>query len=116
MAKLRVIDGPPKTIKVFAANETLRGALRHANGTRFQSKIDQGVEWPNDSFTTRRLAEGSVLTEAPSGGAAEAKPDPTKNVREQAEANKPKKKAEGKPTNGKPQVPPAAGAVSPPAA
>lgn len=103
MAKLKVIDGPPKTIKVFAANETLRGALRHANGTRFRSKLDQGVDWPNDSFTTRRLAEGSVLTEASSGG-AEAKPDPTKNVREQSAASKPKKKddkqnKDDKPTN-----------------
>jgi len=101
-----VIDGPPKTIKVFAATEALRGSLRHANGTRFKAKLSDGVDWPNDSFTTRRLAEGSVLTEASSGG-AEAKPDPTKNVREQSGANKPKKKDKdkdnAKPTNPSPR-------------
>jgi hypothetical protein len=88
--RLRVIDGPPKTIKVYAANEALRGALRHSNGTRFRSGLDQAVEWPNDNFTHRRIADGSVLTDAP--GSAESKPvDETLNAREQAAVNKPKK-------------------------
>jgi hypothetical protein len=92
--RLRVIEGQqPKTIKVFAANETMRGVLRHHTGTRFRDKLDQGVEWPNDSFTKRRLAEGSVLTEASSGGEP-VEPDPAQNPREHAEAFKPKKRAE----------------------
>jgi hypothetical protein len=94
--RLAVIEGPPRTVKVFAANEALRGALRHANGTRFRSKLDQGIEWPNDAFTARRIAEGSVLTEASGGGEA-VEPDPTKNARENAAAQKPQPKAEPEP-------------------
>jgi len=64
--------------------------LRHSNGTRFRADVGQGVEWPNDSFTSRRIAEGSVSLEP--GTSGEAKPlDPTLNPREQAAANKPKK-------------------------
>jgi hypothetical protein len=85
-ARLRVIDGPPKTIKVFAASEALRAVLRHSSGTRFRDRLDQGVEWPNDSFTKRRIADGSVRTEPASGEWVE--PDPSKNPREQAAANK----------------------------
>jgi hypothetical protein len=90
-ARLKVITGPAKTVKVFAANESMRMLMRHANGTRFGSALDQGVEWPIDGFTTRRLAEGSISTEPGSGdGFAEA--DQTTNPREQAAANKPRPK------------------------
>lgn len=87
--RLRVIEGPPKTVKVYAANEAMRGAMRHTNGTRFRSNISDGVEWPNDTFTKRRIAEGSILTEA-GGGREYTAPDETKNAREHAAANKPK--------------------------
>ena len=93
--RLQVIDGPSKTIKVYAANDRLREALRHSTGSRFRASLAEGVEWPNDSFTKRRIAEGSVLTEAPAGGEYTA-PDETLNPREQAAANKPKK-SEAKP-------------------
>lgn len=89
--RLRLIAaGKPNTIKVFAANETMREVLRHGgNGMRFRDSIDQGVEWPNDSFTARRIKEGSVRTDGPGSGEM-AEPDETLNAREQAEANKPK--------------------------
>jgi len=90
LAKLRVIDGPPKTVKVYAASEGLRSSLRHATGARFASKLDQAVEWPNDSFTHRRLMDGSISFERSSGG-ADSEPDETTNAREQAAVNKPKK-------------------------
>jgi hypothetical protein len=101
--RLRVIDGPP-AIKVYAASEDLRAVLRHANGTRFRSSLDHGVEWPDDSFTARRLADGSVRA-SPASGEQDA-PDPTKNPREQAAANKPKPaatKSESKPKQQQPQ-------------
>jgi hypothetical protein len=82
--RLRVIDGPPRSIKVYAANERMREVLRHSNGTRFRAALDQGVEWPNDSFTKRRLAEGSVTLEPSTAEYVE--PDPTKNPREHAAA------------------------------
>jgi hypothetical protein len=90
--RLRVIDGPPTTVKVYAAGEDLRAVLRHANGTRFRASLDQAVEWPNDNFTARRIADGSVSTSPASG--ERAAPDPSKNPREQAAANKPKSEAE----------------------
>jgi hypothetical protein len=88
-ARLKVIEGPPKTVKVYPANDTFRAILRHASGTRFPS--NGPADWPVDGFTTRRLAEGSISTES-GGGGAFAEPDPTKNAREQAAANKPKSK------------------------
>jgi hypothetical protein len=93
LARLKVIDGPPKTIKVYPATEGMRASLRHASGVRFRDTIGQSVDWPNDNFTTRRIAEGSVLLEPGSGKGVKA--DPNKNARQNAAANKPKK-------NGKP--------------
>jgi hypothetical protein len=98
-ARLRVIEGPPRTVKVYAANEALRGSLRHANGTRFRSSLDQAAEWPNDSFTARRIADGSVLLDGP-GTAERAEPDPNQNARQHAAACKPKP-AESKPAEPK---------------
>lgn len=88
-ARLQLIAGDrPATLKVYAANETLRDVLRHPNGARFHDAMDQAVEWPNDSFTARRIAEGAVLTDGP--GSAEPAPpdDETLNAREQAAARK----------------------------
>jgi len=88
--RLRLIDGPPTTVKVYAANESVRATMRHSSGTRFKAELNQSVEWPNDSFTFRRIRDGSVRTEGP--GTAQSKPvDESLNPREQAEANKPKK-------------------------
>ncbi|MBO4221956.1 hypothetical protein [Bradyrhizobium neotropicale] len=39
----------------------IRRVLKHPNGTRFRK--DGSVEWPNDSFTKRRLAEGVITLE-----------------------------------------------------
>ncbi|HVG51161.1 MAG TPA: hypothetical protein VM867_05965 [Xanthobacteraceae bacterium] len=84
-------------MKVFAASESLAGILRHPNGQRFRSH-DQGAEWPNDTFTQRRIAEGSLRTDGPASGDPPP-PDETKNPREQAAANKQHSETNG---NGKP--------------
>jgi hypothetical protein len=121
--RLRVIDGPPKTIKVYPANEDMRRVLRHGH-TRFKASLDQAVEWPNDSFTRRRINDGSVRTDGPGSGDSAA-PDETKNPREHAAVNKaasakpeekPEEKADEKPeektghepqpSNGKPSPEP----------
>jgi hypothetical protein len=86
-ARLRVIDGPPRTVKVYAASEALRATLRHADRTGFRAQLDQPVEWPNDSFTARRIADGSVLTDAPATSEP-PEPDPCQNPREHAAACK----------------------------
>jgi hypothetical protein len=103
LARLRVINGPPQTIKVYAASEALRATLRHSSGIRFRETLGEAVEWPNDGFTKRRIADGSVRTDGP-GPAETAEVDETKNPREQAEASKPQAEPETeqpKPTNGK---------------
>ena len=85
--RLRLVSaGKATTIKVYAANEAMRSALRHSNGTRFRAELDQPVEWPDDSFTHRRIADGSVRTEAPAAGGHEAEADESLNPREQAAA------------------------------
>jgi hypothetical protein len=91
--RLRVIKGEAAaTVKVFAANETLREVLRHpGNGVRFRD--DGSAVWPNDSFTKRRIADGSVRTDGPGSGEP-AEPDESLNPRQQAAANKPKPKDE----------------------
>jgi len=94
LARLKVVDGPPKTVKVYAGSEALRGSLRHpgigGGGIRFRETLGEAVEWPNDAFTKRRIADGSVRTDGP-GPEETPEVDETKNVREQAEASKPKK-------------------------
>lgn len=107
--RLRVVsNGKAATIKVYAANETMREVLRHANGTRFRDTLDQGVEWPNDSFTARRIADGSVRTDEPGSG-EQAPPDESLNPRQQAAARKAKDTKEtSKSAASKPQPQPAA--------
>jgi hypothetical protein len=97
--RLRLIAGDrPTSVKVFAANETLREVLRHpSGGLRFRDDISQGVEWPNDSFTARRIADGSVRTDGP--GSGDAPPDDeTLNARQQAQARKPEGEGKEPPT------------------
>jgi hypothetical protein len=92
--RLKLIAGDrPTTVKVFAVNETMRGVLRHSNGTRFREALDEGVEWPNDSFTARRIADGSVRTDGPGSG-EEAEVDETLNPRQQSAARKAEQKVE----------------------
>ena len=104
--RLRVIDGPPRTIKVFAANEDMRAVLRHPNKIRFRSALSEGVEWPNDSFTKRRIAEGSVRIDGPASSGDPAPVDESLNPRQQSAARfikdavqdgKPKPPSEAKP-------------------
>jgi hypothetical protein len=80
----------------------MREVLRHPKGGRFRDTIDQSVEWPNDSFTTRRIADGSVRTDGP--GAGEEQPaDPALNAREQSAARKAKNQAPKETSNEAPK-------------
>ena len=90
--RLKLIAGDqPKTIKVFAANEDMRAVLRHPNrggGIRFRDTLDQGVEWPNDSYTQRRIADGSVRIDGPASGEDLPPVDESLNPRQQSAARK----------------------------
>ena len=49
-------------MKVWPKNETMRKILRHGVITF----PDEGsVDWPDDSFTHRRITDGDVTTEEP---------------------------------------------------
>ena len=45
-------------VRVLPANDELRRVLHHPRGMRFRAS--GSVEWPMDSFTYRRLAEGAI--------------------------------------------------------
>jgi hypothetical protein len=58
---------------VYPVNEDVRKKIKHPNGIGFRDTLDQGVDWPNDSFTQRRLAGGTVLLEKLGSRAAQKK-------------------------------------------
>ena len=45
-------------VRVEPRDDNMRRLLRHPNGMAFRTK--GSVEWPNDTFTKRRLKDGSV--------------------------------------------------------
>ena len=51
----------PKGVRVVPANDDLRRVLKHPNGVGFRP--EGSIEWPNDRFTKRRLAEGAITLE-----------------------------------------------------
>jgi hypothetical protein len=54
---------PPSAlgVRVVPATDVLRKVLKHPRGARFPS--EGSAEWPNDTFTKRRLKEGAVTLE-----------------------------------------------------
>ena len=93
-ARLKLIrdNAAVPMVKVYAGNETMRRLLKHPSAGAFRSMGD-AVEWPNDSFTTRRIRDGSVRTDGPASG--DTPPDDDKlNARERAAARVPKPKEE----------------------
>jgi hypothetical protein len=58
------------SVKVWPRDENVRRLLKHPFGMRFRETLNDGVEWPDDLFTKRRIKDGSVLTKAPSATAS----------------------------------------------
>jgi hypothetical protein len=52
----------PGVVRVSPASDDLRRVLRHPNGMGFMAE-GGSAEWPNDRFTKRRIADGSVTVE-----------------------------------------------------
>jgi hypothetical protein len=50
-------------VRVTPRDDTVRALIRHPRGGKFRSVGD--IEWPNDRFTQRRIAEGSVTVSPP---------------------------------------------------
>lgn len=56
-----------RVVRVLPANEQIRKYIKHpSNRARFPA--EGSVEWPNDSFTKRRIADGDVTVEAMEAG------------------------------------------------
>ena len=51
----------PPGIRVVPANDKMRRLLRHPHAGGFRA--EGGADWPNDRFTKRRLADGSIKRE-----------------------------------------------------
>jgi hypothetical protein len=61
ITKMQVAASPG--IRVVPANDDGRRLLKHPRSGGFPA--EGGAEWPDDRFTKRRLADGSVTREAP---------------------------------------------------
>ena len=60
VAKLN--EAAPAGIRVVPAKDEYRAVLKHPKAGGFPA--EGGKEWPDDRFTKRRLADGSVTREA----------------------------------------------------
>jgi hypothetical protein len=59
MERLRAASRP--AIQVVPSNDKMRRLLRHPHAGGFRA--EGGAAWPNDRFTKRRLADGSIQRE-----------------------------------------------------
>ena len=51
-------------MKVFAKNDDVKRLITHPQGN-IAFREDGSAEWPDDSFTHRRIMDGDVTTEEP---------------------------------------------------
>jgi hypothetical protein len=66
----KLADAAPAGVRVMPAKEEYRAVLKHPSGGNFPAQ--GAATWPDDRFTKRRLADGSVTRE---GDARKAKHD-----------------------------------------
>jgi len=59
---VRVVPADDPTDKKRWTADDMRRLLRHPRAGGFRS--EGSIEWPNDTFTQRRLRDGSVMLEA----------------------------------------------------
>jgi hypothetical protein len=57
LALMKAVNKIPG-VRVVPVREDLRAILRHPNGVRLRA--EGSVEWPNDRFTQRRIADGDI--------------------------------------------------------
>ena len=58
----KLAEAAPAGVRVVPAKEEYRAVLKHPNGSGFPAS--GSAEWPDDRFTKRRLADGSVIRES----------------------------------------------------
>jgi hypothetical protein len=72
-------------MKVWPTSEEKRKILKHPTGGKF---LDQGgADWPDDSFTHRRIRDGDVTTSEPKAAAPLA-PKPERKTSQSTDAAK----------------------------
>jgi hypothetical protein len=57
LALMKAVNKIPG-VRVVPVREELRAFLKHPNGVRLRR--EGSVEWPNDRFTQRRIADGDI--------------------------------------------------------
>jgi hypothetical protein len=62
MKKIREAN-KPRTVRVTPANDDMRRLLKHPHAGGFGK--ESSVEWPDDRFTQRRLADGDIKEDGP---------------------------------------------------
>jgi hypothetical protein len=67
-------------MKVFPKNDDVRRVLAHPVAGKFRA--DGGVDWPDDTFTNRRIADGDIYKEG--GGDPMMKHEGEKDKHEKA--------------------------------
>jgi len=72
---------PGLRVNLAPGKEHLRGTLAHPNGMRFRP--EGSIEWPNDRFTQRRIADGDIVIVEPDKE-ENAKPAPAQHGRRHA--------------------------------
>jgi hypothetical protein len=60
LALMKAVNKIPG-VRVVPVREELRSVLKHPNGVRLRR--EGSVEWPNDRFTQRRIADGDIKIE-----------------------------------------------------
>jgi hypothetical protein len=63
-------------MRVWAANEDMVKLLKHPISKVGFVDLNTGVNWPQDTFTTRRIRDGDVKTSAPEQAAQPPAPAP----------------------------------------
>jgi hypothetical protein len=57
LALMKAVNKIP-AVRVVPVREDLRAILKHPSGVRLRA--EGSVEWPNDRFTQRRIADGDI--------------------------------------------------------
>lgn len=52
-------------MRVWPTSEAIRKILKHPCGIGFGDTMSESADWPEDQWTTRRIQDGDVTTQAP---------------------------------------------------
>jgi hypothetical protein len=82
-------------MKVWPTNDLNRKFLKHPTGGPFRAEGPS--EWPDDSYTARRIADGDVTTDEPQAKKDDAAAKPKDETQQQPSKDEPQQKDEPHP-------------------